>query len=813
MVSSYSQLVFSMSSHFALLPQRGRSLQRCFSPAWVLVCLFCLFIGLPTAILGQSSLTISGVVREAKSGETVIGASVVAPALSKGVYTSDYGFYSLSLPANGDSVEIRYVFAGFETVVRRVKLDEDQKIDVELSPASLDEVVIEAQSFEEQLNSTQMSVERVSIREAKKIPALFGEVDIIKTLQLKPGVSSGSEGSSGIFVRGGGSDQNLVLLDNTVLYNPSHLFGFFSTFNSDAVKDVELYKGGFPPRYGGRLSSVIDVKLKEGNRKKFSGTGGLGLIASRLTLEGPLGSDKVSYVVSGRRTYVDLITDGLNEINQDNENWATIPGYFFYDFNAKINYEISDKDQLYLSGYLGRDRFRFEDGEDFSARFAWGNTNLGLRWNHFFSSNFFVNTAVSYTDYEYELTSEFVDIFTLSLGSKISDWAGRTDFTWTPLPRHTFRFGAQGIYHTFVVGNLDAGSVDSTFDFDAGRNYYGTEMGLYLSDEFEWGPRLKINLGMRLSGFASDGIAYLNPEPRASAKFSLSDKASLKASYARMSQYLHLVAASGTSLPTDIWYPSNRNVKPQISDQVAMGITVVLGDKWLLSNEIYYKWLQNQIDFKDGANLFVNDDLETEFVFGKGSAYGNEFYIEKTAGKLTGWIGYTLAWSWRQFRGQPISGSEIENIAINDGDRFHPRNDRRHDISIVTIYEFNRRWSVSASWEYRTGNATTFPRGAGGFIGPDLLTGGVALEPSFLVIYGERNQDRLPAYHRMDLGVVIKFFPQWGESDLTISAYNAYNRRNVYFVRNEVADSSLNYRAEAVSLFPILPSVTYNFKF
>jgi hypothetical protein len=766
---------------------------------------------LPLGLHAQATITVSGTVREAASGETIIGASVVAPALSIGTYTNDYGFYSLSLPVSEDSVTLRITFAGYQTQQPGVLPKTDQKLDVQLAPASLDEVVIEAESFKEQLNSTQMSVERVSIREAKKIPALFGEVDIIKTLQLKPGVSSGSEGSSGIFVRGGGSDQNLVLLDNTVLYNPSHLFGFFSTFNSDAVKDVELYKGGFPSRYGGRLSSVIDVKLKEGNRKKFSGAGGLGLIASRLTLEGPLGTEKASFVVSGRRTYVDLITDGINELNADNEDWVDIPGYFFYDLNGKANWEISDNDQLYLSGYFGRDRFGIND-DDFQVRFDWGNINGALRWNHFFSPNLFVNTTASYTDYEYQLTSEFANLFTVNLGSKISDLGLRSDFTFTPRPNHTLRFGVQGIYHSFVVGNFDAGSLDSTFNFDAGRNYYGTELGAYIEDEFEWGPRLKVNAGIRLSGFVSDGVTYLNPEPRASAKYSLSDKASIKASYARMAQYLHLVAASGSSLPTDIWYPSTRNVSPQISDQVAIGVTVVLGKQWLLSNEVYYKWLQNQIDFKDGADLFVNDDLEQEFVFGRGWTYGNEFYLEKTKGRLTGWIGYTLGWAWRQFEGQPVTTSELVNTKINDGERFHPRNDRRHDFSVVLIYDINRRWSISSSWEYRTGNAVTYPRGAAPVIGPDPLINGQG-QPSFAVIYGPRNQERIPAYHRLDLGVVLKFFPKWGESDLTFSAYNAYNRRNVYFVLFAFDQEALRNTASQVSLFPIIPSITYNFSF
>lgn len=784
-----------------------------FSSPWLRFSRFCLplFLLVSSVPLLAQQVSLSGTVRSAETGESLIGTAVTIPALKVGTYTNDYGAFSLSIPQQSDSVELRLVYAGYETTTLQVLPDQDQQINLEMSSAMLDEVVIEADGFEEQLNSTQMSIAKISVQEAKKIPALFGEVDIIKTLQLKPGVSSGSEGSSGIFVRGGGADQNLVLIDENVVYNPSHLFGFFSTFNADAVKNVDLYKAGFPAEYGGRLSSVIDVKMRDGNRKKFSGTGGLGLIASRLTLEGPIAKDKASYIVSGRRTYVDVITSGLNQAFEDNENWVEIPDYFFYDFNAKVTYEISDRDQIFLSGYLGRDRFSFDD-DQIDASFDWGNTNATLRWNHFFNSRLFMNATLGYTDYEYQLNTTF-DIFNLQVGSKITDGVLRTDFTWTPAANHNVQFGASGIYHRFLVGGFDAGSADSTFDFNAGEEFRGTEWGAYISDDWEISDALRINLGFRLSGFNIGAVNYINPEPRVAAKISLSPKASLKLSYARMAQYLHLVASSGTTLPTDIWYPSTTNVQPQLSDQVAAGITVALGDQWLLSNEVYYKWLQNQIDFKDGANLFVNEDLENEFVFGRGWAYGNEFYLEKTQGRLTGWIGYTLSWAWREFDGTVIPSSEVLNLPINDGEPFNPRNDRRHDISIVGIYEINRRLSVSASWEYRTGNAITYPRGNSVFFGPDLLNGGGNPTPTFAPIYGPRSADRLPAYHRMDLGVVIKFFPKWGESDLTVSAYNAYNRRNVYFVQFTRPSDEFRYQAEQVALFPIIPSVTYNFKF
>ncbi|MDX1907340.1 MAG: TonB-dependent receptor [Bacteroidia bacterium] len=774
----------------------------------------CLLLLTASQLTAQKSITLSGVVRQAESGETVIGATVVIPGLSLGTYTNDYGYYTLNLPAGNDSVTVRFVYSGFVTAVRTILPQTSQKLDIQLAVASLDEVVIEANSYQEQLKSTQMSVERISMSEARKIPALLGEVDIIKTLQLKPGVSSGSEGSSGIYVRGGGPDQNLVLLDNTVVYNPSHLFGFFSTFNSDAVKDVKLYKAGFPASYGGRLSSVIDVKMNEGNRRKFAGSGGLGLIASRLTLEGPLARDKASFIVSGRRTYVDLFTRLINEAQADNDNFNPIPAYFFYDLNAKLNYEISDKDQLFLSGYAGRDQFSFDDNT-FDFNFNWGNTNATLRWNHLFSDKLFLNTSASYSDYEYKISNEF-DVFAFSLGSRITDGALRTDFTWTPDNRHKIHFGASGIYHRFIVGRLNAGSDSADFNLSAGDTYYGTELGAYIEDEFTLNDKVSLNAGFRFSAFQSDSTWYLNPEPRLSARISLSDQVSLKASYARMAQYLHLVTNSGASLPTDIWYPSTDQVKPQVSDQVALGFSWSPNSKLLISNELYYKWLYNQIDFRDGANLFVNNDLESEFIFGRGWTYGNEFYIEKTQGKLTGWIGYTLSWAYREFDGKWRTGEYIEEDAINQGEVFFPRNDKRHDVIIVAIYDLSPRISVSATWEYRSGNAITLATGRFFQLGPDFLTdpgAGLLLVPE----YESRNSFRMPAYHRMDVGVTCKIPVKWGESDINLSAYNAYNRRNPYFIYiapiNNANGIPISNEARQVALFPIIPSISYNFKF
>lgn len=788
------------------------------------------------AVLRAQDYTLSGVVRSAESGETLIGVSVVVPQFKRGTYTNAYGYYSLPIPASDEPVEVRFVLAGYGTISKPLTLTEDLRLDLEMSNATLDEVVISAESNQAKVNSTQMSTAEISMVEAKKLPALFGEVDIIKSLQLKPGVSSGSEGSSGIYVRGGGPDQNLVLLDNTVLYNPSHLFGFFSTFNSDAVKNVQLYKGGFPAQYGGRLSSVIDVKMNEGNRKHFNVTGGLGLIASRLTVEGPIVRDKASFMLSGRRTYADLITSQVNVLNEDNENFNPIPDYFFYDFNAKANYEISEKDQLYLSGYFGRDRFSFDD-ETFDFGFDWGNTNATLRWNHLFSNKLFMNTSLSFTDYDY-LIDGGTEAFSFQLGSEITDGALGVDFSWQPNAKHSVRFGAQGIYHRFLVGRADAGSQDSSFSFNSGDTYFAQEYGLYINDDFEVNSRLKINYGLRLSGFYNDSVLYANPEPRVAIKYSLSDNTSVKLSYARMVQYLHLVANSGTTLPTDVWYPSTGKVQPQASDQLVAGVSSALGEQWFISNEVYYKWLYNQIDFKDAANLFVNDDLESEFVFGRGWAYGNEFYIEKTRGDLTGWIGYTLSWTYRQFEGF-TPGGEIDPAGIiNEGEPFFPRSDKRHDISVVAIYELPKgitsgmasSWpfrkldgiSLSVSWEYRSGNAYTLPEGlqfyaGSGFVNNITGQGETGTLPTLVPDFVQRQNVRLPAYHRMDVGLVLRFKPKWGDSDLTISAYNAYNRRNPYFVFQDplLGDGGvpIGYTLQQVALFPIIPSITYNFKF
>lgn len=764
------------------------------------------FVFTSFSAVAQEKFALSGTIKDGQTGETLLGATIYVPTLETGTITNTYGFYSLTLPAN-QKIKIVISFVGYNTLEKEFTLTKDEKFNIELNPSSknLKQVVIEGDTYKEEIKSTQMSVTKVTAKEAKNIPAIFGEVDIIKTLQLKPGVQSGGEGTAGLYIRGGGADQNLIVLDEATVYNANHLFGFFSTFNSDAVKNVELYKGGFPAKYGGRLSSVVDVTMRDGNRKKFSGTGGLGIIASRLTLEGPIQKDKSSFIISGRRTYADIFTRQINKANEDKENFNPIPDYFFYDLNSKLNFDLGEKDKLFLSGYFGRDVFGFSDG-NFDFGFDWGNATGTARWNHIFSSKLFVNTSFIFSDYRYKISNKF-DIFKFEIGSSIQDINLKTDFYYQPNNEHTIKFGGSVTRHNFSVGRLKAESQDGTIDFEAGDDLKGTQFGIYGSDDIIVNNRLKLNVGLRLSGFARKNKSYFNIEPRLAANYSLKENISLKASYARMAQYVHLIANSGASLPTDLWYPSTENVQPQISDQVALGISFLLwDDQFLLSNEVYYKWLQNQIDLKDNANIFVNNDLEGEFVYGKGWAYGNEIFLEKKSGNTTGWIGYTLSWAWREF------GPSNGNKAINNGEKFNPTYDRRHDISVVIMQKINKKLSVTGTWVYGSGAPTTLPNGF--FLLQDV--GGTIIQP--VPDVDKRSNFRYAAYHRMDLGLVWKFEPKWGEADLTLSVYNAYDRRNPFFIYFEEGEDpngnrNFEFKAKQVSLFPILPSITYNFKF
>ena len=762
-----------------------------------------------TIVFGQNTVIISGNIKDADNGETLIGATLEIPKHQSGTTTNEYGFYSVSIPSSADSITLKYSYIGYKTIVKNVIANKNLVFNIKLEPAGqiLNEVVIAANGLEEKNKSTEMSVATLNVKEAKLLPALFGEVDIIKTIQLKPGVNGGSEGSTGLFVRGGGADQNLIVLDEAIVYNAQHLFGFFSTFNSDALKDVKIFKGGFPSQYGGRLSSVIDVRLKEGNNQKFSGSGGVGLIASRLTLEGPIKKGKSSFIVSGRRTYVDIFTNAVNKANEGKTGATKIPGYYFYDLNTKVNFELGPNDRLFVSGYFGRDVFSFTN-KTFNFNFNWGNSTGTARWNHVFNPKLFLNTTFTYSDYQYNISNKLTG-FEFNTNSNIRDANLKLDFHNNINQNHNLRFGGNVTYHQFGVGRLKAGSTDGKISFSAGQEFYGTELGTYISDEYQAASNLKINAGLRLSSFISGGTtSQIGWEPRLALNYGLSDKISLKASYSRMYQYVHLISNSGLSLPTDIWYPSTAKVKPETSDQVAGGISWLLGKEWLITNEYYYKWLGNQIEYKDGAQLFANDNIENEFSFGKGYAYGMEWELEKKEGKLTGWIGYTLAW---------VKKGGFPDIM--QGRYFSPKYDRRHNLTIVGIYELNRRISLTGAFVFGSGDVGWLPSGRMTFQN----TTGTQFDP-VVPVYGDRNTFRLPNYHRLDLGMVIRFWHKWGESDLTISVYNAYDRRNTYILYLEPEYKTVNQggvniqiptriAAKQISLFPILPSLTWNFKF
>ncbi len=765
-------------------------------------------------LTAQSGYRVSGTIRSADDGETLPGVSITAPALGVGTSSNEYGFYSLLLPA-GDSVEIQFSFVGFQSQTRRVFLQNDLRLDIGLAfGVELETVEVLAEGTREAMASPQMSIEAINTREAKMIPVLLGESDILKAIQLKPGIPSGSEGVTGLFVRGGSNDQNLILLDDAVVYNPNHLFGFFSTFNTDAVKDLKLYKGGFPAQYGGRLSSAIDVRLKEGNNQKISGAGGIGLLASRLTLEGPVQKGRSSFIVSARRTYIDLFTRGINQVQQNNgSNANPIPDYFFYDLNAKVNFQIGEKDQIFLSGYFGRDVFNFTD-DVFNFNFDWGNATGTLRWNHIFSPRLFANTTFTVSDYQYNIGNELTG-FSSNLGSGIRDINGKTDFFYALNNQHNIRFGAQLTGHRFSVGRLRAGSDDGIVSFSSGKDLRSMEWGTYISDEWEPSKKFSMQAGMRWSGFLTGTNVYQGFEPRVSGRLALTPAMSAKLSYSRMIQYLHLVANSGVALPTDVWYPSTPGVKPQFSDQVATGLSWAPNQSWLITTELYYKNLYRQLEFVDGAQIFVNDDLEKEFAIGQGRAYGWEISVEKKQGALTGWIGYTLARVTRE----NFKPMDPQRSFAQQG-QFAPIYDRRHDLSVVLFWEIGRRLSASATFVYGSGDLRWLPNGRFTFqdvAGTELRT--------LVPIFQDRNNFRLPAYHRLDAGLIWRFFPKWGESDLTFSVVNAYDRRNVFFIflepvfreQQDTSGNAINIptgvKAKQVSLFPILPAITWNFKF
>lgn len=765
----------------------------------------------------QDRFTISGYVRDSLSRETLIGATIQSKGTGKGVSSNQYGFFSITLPAGEHDLLVSFV--GYLPQEKKHVVDRDTSFDFSLlSKSSLSqEIIISSRKRDANVKNAQMGQIDLSVNRMRSLPVIFGELDPLKTLQLFPGVSNAGEGNSGLYVRGGGPDQNLILLDDAVVYNTGHLFGFFSIFNGDAIKNVSLIKGGMPAQYGGRLSSVLDVAMKDGNMKKFQVDGGIGTISSRLAIQGPIISDKASFMISGRRTYIDaLVKPFIKKGSQFDGS-----GYYFYDLNAKFNYRFSDKDRLYISGYFGRDVFDFVNNKrEFDVNIPWGNSTLTTRWNHVFSKKLFINTTVVYNDYEFSLGA-LQNSFNFTLNSGIRDVNIKSDLDHFLSPEHRLKYGVQYTFHRFSPSVVSGRQDSVVFQPNNAQLKYAREVAAYIQDDWEVGERIKINYGLRWSGFQQVGPYtrygtdpfgnrldstrfkkgepikfYAGLEPRFTIRYSLNDESSLKGAISRNRQYIHLVSNAGTTLPTDVWVPSTFRVQPQLSWQYSLGYFKNLNNNtWETSIEVYYKSMQNQIEYREGYTPSITDP-EEEFVFGKGWSYGAELFINKTKGKFTGWIGYTLAWSWRKF------------ADLNQGKKYPAKFDRRHDLSIVGTYEFSPKWKLSTVFVYATGNAASLPERF-------YLIEGVLTQQ-----YSSINKYRLPSYHRLDISVVytpVPKRPKKVSSNWVFSLYNAYSRRNPYFFyfdqTGSAFDGSLQVQAKQVSLFPVLPSVTYNFKF
>jgi len=751
--------------------------------------------------------TISGHITD-ESGEELIGATIYVKSLKTGSTTNAYGFYSLTIPEN--DYQIIYSYVGYEPQVKNVKLNQNLKINVVLKEKSrtLDEVVITASRKDANVTKAEMSTMKIQAKEIKKIPAFMGEVDVLKAIQLMPGVQSASEGSSGFNVRGGSADQNLILLDEATVYNASHLMGFFSVFNNDAIKDVKLYKGDIPAAYGGRLSSLLDIRMKDGNNKKFKANGGIGTVSSRLTIESPIVKEKGSFIISGRRSYADLMLmfSSDKEVRKNQ--------LYFYDLNLKGNYKINEKDRIYLSWYMGRDVFDYDD----LFGFSWGNKTFTLRWNHLFSDKLFSNFSVIISDYDYELGQSSAEQG-FKWTSNLNDIKFKADYTYYPNTRNTIRFGVSGTMHHFNPGLAKGVGSETIYNELKMPESNALEWAGYLSDQWKPNEKIIVNIGLRGTIFQNmgestvyhfdenyqktDSTAYESGEiyntfwglePRVNFRYSLNNHSSIKGSYARTKQFIQLASNSTAGSPLDIWVPSSPNINPQKADQFALGyFRNFFEDALETSVEAYYKDMDNQIDFRDHAQLLLNPEIEGEFRTGYAWSYGLEFLIRKQTGKFTGWVSYTL------------SKAERKIPEINQGKVYPASYDKPHSIAIVASYEFSKKLNAAVNWVYSSGNPVTFPVGRyeyGNMIVP---------------IYSNRNEYRLPDYHRMDVSVTYKFGvdkTRGLRSELNLSIYNIYNRKNTWMLLFSQDEENPNATiAEKVYLFPILPSITYNFYF
>jgi len=768
----------------------------------------------------QEKFTLSGTVSEANSGETIIGVNVIIPAISQGTITNQYGFYSITLPAG--TYKIIYSSIGYAPKEISVDLSANitENISLSTDTQSLDEVVITTDIEKLNIKKPQMSVNSLSINTIKKMPVVLGEVDVIKSITLLPGVTNAGEGSSGFNVRGGAADQNLILLDEATLYNSSHLFGFFSVFNPDAIKDITLYKGGIPARYGGRVSSVLDIYQKDGSKREYHAQGGIGVVASRLLVEGPIKKDTASFLVGGRSSYAHLFLPLL-----DNDNIA-----YFYDLNTKISYNLDENNRLFLSGYFGRDFFSIAD----SFENSFGNATLNLRWNHLFSEKLFSNLSLIYSDYFYGLELKFVEF---DFDSGIQNLNLKYDFTSYLSDKIDLRYGLNSIYYKFNPGEIRPTTESSGINPFKLTDKYAFENAVYLDAEIDLNEKLAIQAGLRLSTFnrlGQDALniyennnpiiynealeiyqkatpvdtvsfgrgntieSFANLEPRVALAYQVNGSSSVKASYNRTAQYIHLISNTTSPTPFDIYAPSGKYIEPQLADQVAVGYFKQF-ENYALEVESFYKTVDNRLDYVDDADLIANNAIEQILLKGEARAYGLEVLLRKTQGRLQGWIAYTLSKSE-----QRTPGRTPNEIGINNGQWYNAAWDKTHDISITAQYELNDKWNFGANFIYQTGQPATFPNGQYEY---NNIT---------VPVYEARNSSRLPSFHHLDLSATWVPKPnsekRW-KGEWVFSVYNAYNRMNAASISfGENTDTSLN-EAVRLSIFGIIPAVTYNFKF
>lgn len=780
----------------------------------LLIIIFSILLSFPVFSVDSDNITISGYVKDMATGEDLIGASVFIKEKKGGTVTNVYGFYSVSMPKGEYTLMFSYI--GYITVEKKVKLDKNQTINIELSENSLivQEVVVEGERVDQNVTKNEMSVEKLQIKTIKKIPALMGEVDIIKSIQMLPGVSSAGEGSSGFYVRGGGIDQNLILLDEATVYNASHFGGLFSVFNADAIKDVKLYKGGIPAEYGGRLSSLLDIRMKDGNSKQYNASGGLGIISSRLTVEGPIIKDKTSFIVSGRRTYYDLF------LPLSKDSMVQQSKIYFYDFNAKINHKINDNNRIFLSGYFGRDVMSVGD----MMSIGYGNQTGTARWNHLFTNKLFSNFTFVYSNFDYNLGAEF-DSQKMDWVSHNRDIGAKGDLSYFLNTNNTIKFGGSVIYHTFHPGNITAQIPDTSGNtqeiiYDLPTSF-ANEYGVFISNEQKIGALISLQYGLRFSAFQNIGTGtvysydktnpqryettdtafykkrdsyniYSGLEPRLRIRYQLNESSSVKASYNRMLQYLHLATNSTSATPLDVWFPSSPNIKPQIADQVALGYFKNLKNNvFETSVEVYYKKMQNAIDFRDHAQLMLNKQLDGEIRVGDAYSYGLELMAKKQQGDFTGWISYTLSKTMKSIP------------EVNNGNEYPTSYDKPHDVSIILSYDLTDRINISANWIYASGRAMTAPTGRFEYLG------------MLVPVYSDRNSVRMPAYHRLDFACTYEFKKKARfEHSINLSIYNVYRRHNPTQItfKQDAVNSNETY-AESMYLFDIFPSLTYNFNF